>query len=220
MKAQNADIGICFDGDADRVIFVDHHGNTISGDRVLGLCAIALKEEGKLTNDILVATVMSNLGLSTALAEHGINVTATGVGDRQVIECMRREGHALGGENSGHIIFSDNATTGDGIMSALKVLAFMKRKDKSLSELADCMTEFPQELHGINVTEKPAIDTIPEVKEAITSAEASLGDLGRVLVRNSGTENKIRVLVEAKDAAECSRHAADICKSISNTIGL
>ena len=219
VKAENADLGICFDGDADRVIFVDGEGNEISGDRILCLSAIALKEEGKLTNDTLVATVMSNLGLSIALADHGIKVATTGVGDRQVIECMRKEGHALGGENSGHIIFSDNATTGDGIMSALKVLTFMQRTGKSLAELANCMDEFPQELHAQKVTSKPPIESIPELVESIHAAESALGDLGRVLVRYSGTENKIRVLVEAKDASAAKKHATDICQAVTNTIG-
>jgi len=215
----NADIGICFDGDADRVIFVDENGTVVSGDRVLCLCAKALKEEGKLQDDTLVATVMSNLGLRDALEADGIKLEVTGVGDRQVIESMREHGYTLGGENSGHIIFSDNATTGDGIMSALKVLSIMKRTGKKLSELADCMEEYPQELHGINVKEKPPIEDNPPLREAIAHAEEAMGKEGRVLVRYSGTENKIRVLVEAKSAEAAKTHATNICDAVNSTIG-
>jgi len=214
-----ADIGICFDGDADRVIFVDENGKVVSGDRVLCLCAKALKEEGKLKDNCLVATVMSNLGLRDALEADGITLKTTGVGDRLVIECMRENGYSLGGENSGHIIFSDNATTGDGIMSALKVLAIMKRSGKKLSELAACMEEYPQELHGILVKEKPPIQEIPQLSDAIAEAENAMGAEGRVLVRYSGTENKIRVLVEAKSADAAKLHASNICDAVNATIG-
>ena len=214
-----ADIGICFDGDADRVIFVDENGKVLSGDRVLCLCAKALKEEGKLKDDCLVATVMSNLGLRDALAVDGIKLEVTGVGDRLVIESMREHGYSLGGENSGHIIFSDNATTGDGVMSALKVLAIMKRTGKKLSELADCMEEYPAELHAINVKEKPPITEVPELHDAIIEAERSMGEEGRVLVRYSGTENKIRVLVEAKSADAAKLHTRAICDVVNTTIG-
>ncbi|MGJ8655943.1 MAG: phosphoglucosamine mutase [Akkermansiaceae bacterium] len=214
-----ADIGICFDGDADRVIFVDENGEVISGDRVLCLCAKALKEEGKLKDDCLVATVMSNLGLRDALEEDGIKLEVTGVGDRLVIESMRENGYSLGGENSGHIIFSDNSTTGDGIMSALKVLAIMKRTGKKLSELAACMEEYPAELHGILVKEKPPIHETPQLRDAIADAEKAMGNEGRVLVRYSGTENKIRVLVEAKSADAAKLHTKNICDAVHATIG-
>ncbi len=214
-----ADIGICFDGDADRVILVDENGKLISGDRVLCLCAKALKEEGKLKDDCLVATVMSNLGLRDALEADGIRLEVTGVGDRLVIESMREHGYSLGGENSGHIIFSDNSTTGDGIMSGLKVLAIMKRTGKKLSELADCMVEYPAELHAIAVREKPPIDETFALRDAILAAERSMGNEGRVLVRYSGTENKIRVLVEAKSAEAAILHAKAICDVVNATIG-
>lgn len=214
-----ADIGICFDGDADRVIFVDERGEVISGDRVLCLCAKALKADGLLKDDTLVATVMSNLGLRDALEADGIKLETTGVGDRLVIDAMRKGGYSLGGENSGHIIFSDNATTGDGIMSALKLLSMLKRSGKKLSELAACMDEYPQELHSLLVNEKPPIDEVTELRDAISGAEAAMGVEGRVLVRYSGTENKIRVLVEAKSGADAKRHAYAICKVVANTIG-
>ena len=214
-----ADIGICFDGDADRVIFVDELGNVVSGDRVLCLCAIALKEEGLLKNDTMVATVMSNLGLRDALDKHGIKLSTTGVGDRLVIENMREHGYSLGGENSGHIIFADNSTTGDGIMSALKILAIMKKSGKKLSELANCMEEYPQELHAIKVTDKPPIHEVPELRDAIADAEKSMGAEGRVLVRYSGTEKVIRVLIEAKSATAAKQHSDAICNVIKTTIG-
>lgn len=219
VKEHGANIGVCLDGDADRVIFIDENGEVVSGDKVLCLCAKALKEEGKLANDTLVATVMSNLGLKTALQEVGIHVETTGVGDRLVIECMRENGFSLGGENSGHIIFADSATTGDGLMSALKVISLIKKSGRTLSDLAAGMEEFPQELHAINVEEKPPIDSVPELKQAIENAEADLGETGRVLVRYSGTENKIRVLVEAKEASAAKSASDAICAAVNQTIG-
>ena len=214
-----ADIGICFDGDADRVIFVDENGQVISGDRVLCLCAKALKSEGKLKDDYLVATVMSNLGLRDALAEDGIKLDVTGVGDRLVIESMRKNGYSLGGENSGHIIFAENATTGDGIMSGIEVLAIMQRSGKKLSELAACMEEYPAELVAISVSDKPPIESVSELQGAIDHAGQDMGDAGRVLVRYSGTEKKIRVLVEAKCADAAKRHTEAICEAVNATIG-
>ena len=199
VKEHNADIGVCLDGDADRVIFVDEHGEIVSGDKIMCLCAKALKKEGKLAHDTLVTTVMSNLGLTAALEKEGISVEITGVGDRLVIERMREMGLSLGGENSGHIIFAENATTGDGLMSALKVLELLKLSGRPFSKLVGEMYEYPQELCAIEVSEKPAIDSVPELKAVIQEQENLLGSEGRVLVRYSGTENKIRILVEAKD---------------------
>ena len=219
VKAHGADLGICLDGDADRVIFVDEKGEQVSGDKILYMCAKALKAQGKLEKDTLVATVMSNLGLHSALAEEGIKVAATGVGDRLVIECMRENGYTLGGENSGHIIFSECATTGDGLMSALKVLEMMLDSGKSLSELASGMEEFPQELHGLDVVEKPAIESVPELAKVISDVEEELGSEGRVLVRYSGTEDKLRVLVEAKCASAAKSSAEKICEVVESTIG-
>ncbi|MGC6426974.1 MAG: phosphoglucosamine mutase [Akkermansiaceae bacterium] len=216
--SENADLGICLDGDADRVIFIDGKGQVISGDRVLCLCAKALKSEGKLLNDTLVSTVMSNLGLRDALAADGITLETTAVGDRHVLERMREGGFNLGGENSGHIIFSNFATTGDGIVSALMVLSFIQKTGKSLAELADCMTEYPQVLVNMPVKEKPAIADVPELQKAIDEATATLGDDGRTLVRYSGTEKKIRVLVEAKDQAVAEATAESICQAVTNTI--
>ena len=214
-----ADVGICLDGDADRVIFSDENGEEVSGDKILFMCAKALKAKGKLANNTLVATVMSNLGLKTALAAEGIELAATGVGDRQVIECMREHGHSLGGENSGHIIFADSATTGDGLMSALKVLEIILDSGQSLSELAQGMMEFPQELHALAVSSKPAIESVPDLVAVIEKVEADLGDTGRVLVRYSGTENKMRVLVEAQCADKAKVSAEAICDVVRNVIG-
>ena len=219
VREVGADVGICLDGDADRVIFCDENGEVVHGDRVLCLCAKALNEQGKLNGKTLVATVMSNLGLRDALSAEGISLEITGVGDRLVLERMRKDGFNLGGENSGHIIYSDYATTGDGIMSALMLLAMMREKQVTLSKLADCMDIYPQVLLGLDVTEKPPIETIPEVHGAIQSAETAFGDDGRVLVRYSGTEKKIRVLTECSNAELAQTQADAIAAAIRSTIG-
>ena len=168
----------------------------------------------------MVATVMSNLGLRDALAKDGIALEMTGVGDRQVLERMRAKGYALGGENSGHIIFADHATTGDGIMSALKVLQVMKERGAKLSELANCMTEYPQELLSLPVREKPPVQSVPELREAIRKAEEAFKGEGRALVRYSGTEKKIRILVECLDARVAKEQAAAIAGAVRETIGV
>ncbi len=218
VKQEKADIGICFDGDADRVIFVDENGTIVSGDKILAMSAIALKKQERLVKDTLVVTVMSNLGLTESLKEYGIAVETTPVGDRHVVERMRQGGYSIGGENSGHIIFAKNATTGDGIMSALQILSMLKNEAKPLSELAECMQTYPQELHAISVKEKPPIDSIPELQLAMQQAETTLGDKGRILVRYSGTENKIRVLVEASDATLARSQSDLLCAAIHSTI--
>ncbi len=220
VKETGADVGICFDGDADRVIFCDENGQVIEGDRVLCLCAKALKEKGMLKGDTLVATVMSNLGMRDALEADGIALETTDVGDRAVLERMREKGFNLGGENSGHIIYSDYATTGDGIMSALMVLSMMREKQTTLSQLADCMVSYPQVLLGLNVSEKPPIETIPEIHAAIQAAEQAFADKGRVFVRYSGTERKIRVLTECADAELAQSQADAVADAIKQTIGV
>lgn len=216
--SEKADLGICLDGDADRVIFVDANGQVITGDRILCLCAKALNQQGKLRGNTLVATVMSNLGLRDSLAADGIKLETTSVGDRYVLERMREGNFAFGGENSGHLIFSDFATTGDGIVSALIVLSIIKKSGKSLAELADCMDEYPQLLVNIPVKEKPSISDVPELQKAIDDASTILGERGRILVRYSGTEKKIRVLVEAKDQTLAESTSASICEAVKNTI--
>ena len=219
VQSENADLGICLDGDADRVIFVDGNGQVISGDRVLCLCAKALKASGKLRGDTLVSTVMSNLGLRDSLSEDGIALEQTQVGDRHVLERMRESDFSFGGENSGHLIFSDFATTGDGIVSALMVLSFIKDSGKSLAELADCMTEYPQVLVNMPVSKKPPLEEVPEIMAAIDAANEALGNNGRTLVRYSGTEKKLRVLVEAKDADQANFHNAAILAAAKKAIG-
>ena len=198
----NADLGISFDGDADRVIFTDASGQVVSGDRILALCAISLKDQGKLRRDTLVATVMSNLGLKQAMAEHGIKVETTAVGDRSVIECIRKHGYSFGGENSGHLVFADHATTGDGILSALQVLRMMRARNSTLAHLAAVMQEYPTQLANIALVSKPPLETLPKLQMLMTQATKEFGDDGRHLIRYSGTENKIRVLVEHRNAEQ------------------
>jgi phosphoglucosamine mutase len=202
VRQHGADLGISFDGDADRVIFTDASGRIVSGDRILGLCAIGLKEQGKLRHDTLVATIMSNLGLIEAMKKHGIHVETTAVGDRSVIECMRANGYSFGGENSGHLIFGDYVTTGDGILSALQVLRMMIGRKAGLAELADIMHEYPTHLANMPVPSKPPLEGLVKLQGLMKQASSEFGDQGRHLIRYSGTENKIRVLVEHRELAE------------------
>jgi phosphoglucosamine mutase len=201
VREQGADLGISFDGDADRVIFTDETGVSVSGDRILTLCALALMEEGKLRGATMACTVMSNLGLHEALRAAGIAVLTTGVGDRHVIEALRAGGYSFGGENSGHLIFADHATTGDGILSALQVLRIMKRRGQPLSVLAQVMREYPQSLVNLQVRAKPPLETLPRLQASLREADDAFGDRGRHLIRYSGTENKVRILVEHRDDA-------------------
>ena len=219
VRQHQADMGISFDGDADRVIFTDASGEVVSGDRVLALCALGLKEQGKLRNDTLVATVMSNLGLIEAMKNHGIAVETTAVGDRNVIERIRRHGHSFGGENSGHLIFADHSTTGDGILSALQVLRMMKEKNATLAQLAAVMHEYPTELSNMPVPAKPPLDSLPKLNSLMRAATDAFGENGRHLIRYSGTENKIRVLVEHREAAECSAWVGKFAAAIREEIG-
>lgn len=215
----DADIGISFDGDADRVIFSCENGRVISGDRILALCALGLKRRGALKKDTLVATVMSNLGLKEAMRHHGIAVETTAVGDRSVIERLRDGGYAFGGENSGHLIFSDYSTTGDGILSALQLLAIMRESGKGLSELSAVMDEYPSELCSMMVASKPPLESLGGLKDLMKQATDEFGDAGRHLIRYSGTENKIRVLVEHRDSETCSRWVEKFRQMIEQEIG-
>lgn len=219
VKKERADLGVCFDGDGDRLIMIDEKGQTLTGDRILCLAALAMHRRGELKNDTMVATVMSNLGLRDALEEQGITLETTGVGDKLVMERMIDGGFSLGGENSGHIIFGDYTTTGDGLLSALIVLAELKKSGKTLSELADCMTEYPSALTNLYVKEKPPVEEIPLLHTAIKEAEAALFHSGRTLIRYSGTEKKIRVLVEAKEQADVDLWSQHICQAVEKTIG-
>jgi len=220
VKEQGADIGIALDGDADRVIFADANGSIVDGDRVLAACAIAFKKRGLLARDTLVVTSMSNLGLQDAMRRHGIAVEVTDVGDRYVIDAMRKGGYALGGEKSGHLIFHNHATTGDGIISALQVLRVMKQEGKTLAELADCMTEYPQKLVSLQVKEKRPVHEVPVLAEAIRACEAELKATGRVIVRYSGTEPKIRLLVEASESALVERWLERLTQAVAEGLGV
>ncbi len=205
VREHGADLGVSFDGDADRAIFTDAQGRTIHGDRIIALCALAMKRRNRLRGDTIAVTVMSNLGLHAAMSQAGIRTITTGVGDRQVIEALRAHDHSFGGENSGHLIFADHATTGDGILSALQVLSVMKETGSSLDELASCMEEYPQQLKSFSVSAKPALESLEDFSALLVEADAALGQHGRQLIRYSGTENKARVMVEHRDA-EVVRH--------------
>ena len=219
VREHRADVGIAFDGDADRVIFCDATGVVVDGDRILAMCAMDMKARGKLAKDTLVVTSMTNLGLHEAMQKNGIHVEVTGVGDRQVIERMREQGFNLGGEKSGHLIFFDHITTGDGIISALQVLRLMKTKNISIATLADCMSEYPQQLVSLPVKIQKPLEELPCLLAEVSRAEAVMGAAGRVVLRYSGTENKIRLLVEAKSAAMCNEWTARLTAVIQQELG-
>lgn len=215
VKEKNADIGLAFDGDGDRLVAVDETGGAVSGDRIIAVCARYLKQIGRLKGNRAVSTVMSNLGLGLALKNMSIAHELSDVGDRHVVEKMISTGAVLGGEDSGHVVFLDHHTTGDGILTALKLIEVMKTQSASLSALCRVMTVFPQVLVNVEVRHKPLLDTIPEIKDAITSVEDRLGDAGRVLVRYSGTEPLCRVMVEGPTADatdDCCRELAEVIR--------
>jgi phosphoglucosamine mutase len=209
-----ADLGIALDGDADRVIVADEKGQVVDGDAVMAIVARDLLRHGRLHKETVVATVMSNVGLERSMAEVGGAVVRTSVGDRYVVEEMRRSGYNFGGEQSGHLVFLDHVTTGDGVCAALNLLAVMKRTGKRLSQLALCFTPSPQAQINVVVREKRALETLDGVRKAIADVEKVLGGDGRVLVRFSGTENKARVLVEGPDAAATQAHAERIADAL------
>ncbi len=218
-KRMRANAGIALDGDADRVIMCDENGNVMDGDVIMALAAIDRKERGKLKDDTLVATIMSNLALDRAMRERGIDVIRTRVGDRYVIEAMREGGYTLGGEQSGHLIFLDRNTTGDGIMGALQVLAVMLRAGKPLSELARIFEPYPQVKVDVEVLRKCAFEEIPEIANTVESIRGELGDEGRLVLRYSGTENIARVMVEGADGRRVSNMASDIAGLIRDHLG-
>ena len=209
-----ADAGVCLDGDADRCVLVDSNGNLVDGDHVLTICARAWKQKGELPHDTVVATVMSNIGLDLALREIDVKVMRTDVGDRHVVAQMRDGGYCIGGEQSGHTIFLDFNTTGDGLITALQVLRIMHDTGCSLGELAASMQRLPQVLKNVNVAERRPIEELPNVLAAIRDAESSLGERGRVLVRYSGTQPMARVMVEGEDASEIANLASDIVSAL------
>jgi len=205
-----ADVGIAHDGDADRCLAVDHEGTVVDGDQIMAILAVSMKQRGLLAKDTLVATVMSNLGLQRAMADNGIDVVQTAVGDRYVLEALNEHGYSLGGEQSGHVIMSDHATTGDGILTGLHVLAEMARSGKSLKELAAVMTVFPQIMVNVRGVDHHKLGGNTVIADAVAAAEASLGTTGRVLLRPSGTEPMVRVMVEASDQATANRIAEEL----------
>ncbi len=205
-----ADVGIAHDGDADRCLAVDHVGNVVDGDQIMAIIALSMKERGLLKDDTLVATVMSNLGLRVAMEENGITVLQTSVGDRYVLEALNEKGLSLGGEQSGHVIMSEYATTGDGILTGMHLLAEMARTGKSLAELASVMTVYPQIMVNVRGVDHHSLKSSEVIALAVKEAEAELGDTGRVLLRPSGTEPMVRVMVEAADQATADRIAHEL----------
>lgn len=214
VRAQKAQFGVAFDGDADRAIFVSESGEVVDGDQVMALCALHLKKQGRLQDNTLVATVMSNLGLDRAMREAGITVVKTAVGDRYVVEHLREHGLSFGGEQSGHLIFMDHSTTGDGLLTAVLVAGLLRHEHAALSELAGVMHRYPQVLKNLIVNYKRPLETLGDAARVIAQAEESLGDEGRVLVRYSGTENKVRVMIEGPDEALIGRLAAEILHAL------
>lgn len=207
VREHGLEAGVAFDGDADRCLMVDAKGSVIDGDFILAICALDRKQRGKLAKNALVGTVMTNMGLGAFCEENGIKFVATKVGDRFVLEEMEQEEYSLGGEQSGHIIFRDIATTGDGQLTAVQLLSLMKRSGKTLEELASVMTRYPQAMENITVSKegKLAFYTDPEIKAAVEKAKQELGKNGRIVVRASGTEPLIRVMAEGKDIDEITR---------------
>ena len=208
VRAHSADLGIAHDGDADRCLAVDADGHDIDGDQIMAVLALAMQESGELVDDTLVATVMSNLGLHLAMREHGVALRTTQVGDRYVLEELRAGGFSLGGEQSGHVVLPAHATTGDGLLTALRLMARMVQTGKSLADLAGVVTVLPQVLQNVTVADKDAVAASAAVRQAVAAAETRLGGTGRVLLRPSGTEQLVRVMVEAPTIDE-ARLVAD-----------
>lgn len=217
---RHADLGVAFDGDADRAIFISATGKVVDGDTVLLMAARALKAGGHLPGDLVVATVMSNLGLERALAREGIRMLRTPVGDKYVLEEMVRAGAVLGGEQSGHVIFREYATTGDGMLTALRVLEIVKRSGKTLEELTRDLEVYPQRLYNVRVREKKPLTDLLVVEHEISACEKALGSSGRVLVRYSGTEPLVRVMVEAAELAKVEEYGQRIARAIEREIGV
>jgi phosphoglucosamine mutase len=214
-----ADLGISLDGDGDRCILSDENGEIVDGDQIIGLCALQMAQDGLLNKNTVVTTPMSNYGMELTLREQGITMLRAQVGDRYVVDTMRKNGLNLGGEQSGHIVFLDHATTGDGIVAALKVLEAMRRTGKSLSELKKAIRLFPQTREDIRVSKKQPFETFPEIMQAIAAAQTVLKDKGRVFVRYSGTEPLARVMVEGEDLEQIKELAHSIAIPIQKLLG-
>ena len=221
VKDNNLDVGFAYDGDADRCIAVDEKGNVIDGDLILYIYGKYMKERGKLLNNTVVTTIMSNFGLYKAFDEAGINYEKTAVGDKYVYENMVQNGHRIGGEQSGHIIFSKYATTGDGILTSMKMMEVMLAKKLPLSKLAEPVTIYPQVLKNVRVKSKPEAQNDADVQQAVAKVAEALGDTGRILVRESGTEPVIRVMVEAETESLCEKYVdqvIDVIKAKGHTV--
>ncbi len=218
VRKHGADAGIALDGDADRVIFSDEKGRKVDGDHIMAVCALDMKAKNTLKKDTVVATIMSNMGFDIAMKREGIHVVKTQVGDRYILEEMLRGGFNLGGEQSGHIIFLDHSTTGDGILSALQVLAVTKERGERLSKLAGIMTTLPQVIINTPVTRKRDLDKIPSVKKVLDEAEGKLRGRGRILVRFSGTQRMCRVMVEGPSEKVISTMAKRIASAIEEAL--
>jgi len=217
---EKADLGVTFDGDADRALFANEHGKVVNGDAVMLIAARDLKERGLLQDDVVVATTMSNMGFEAALKRSGIRMLRANVGDKYVLEQMRMTGASLGGEQSGHILFQGRSTTGDGLLTALLVLDILHRSGKSLAELTSDLKVYPQVIVNVKVREKRPLDSIASVASSIAEAESALADTGRVVIRYSGTEALARVMIEAEDEGAMRLHAERIAGAIRAEIGL
>jgi phosphoglucosamine mutase len=215
-----ADIGIAHDGDADRTLAVDHTGQVVDGDQIMAILALAAKDRGDLARNTLVATVMSNLGLRLAMKQAGIELIETRVGDRYVLEEIREGGYTLGGEQSGHLIFSRFATTGDGILTGLQLVAQMASTGKSLKELASVMSVYPQVLINVPGVDRSGVDKNKELQKVVQEAEKELGEKGRVLLRASGTEPLVRVMVEAMESGTAQSWAERIARVVERELKL
>jgi phosphoglucosamine mutase len=218
VRERGADAGVAHDGDADRAMFADSVGALVDGDHVLAACAVAMKREGRLARNIVVTTVMANIGFHKAMRDAGIEVVTTKVGDRYVLEAMLETGAVLGGEQSGHLIFREHATTGDGILTAVKFLSLAASSGTSVAELATVMRRYPQVLENVHVEHPAALEDAPEVWDAVRSAERALGEGGRVLVRPSGTEPLVRVMVEAETEEDARTHAEAIAERVRRVL--
>lgn len=218
--ASEAHLGVAFDGDADRCLAVDHTGTLVDGDQIMGVLATALKERGALAHDTLVVTVMSNLGLLLAMREAGITTVQAGVGDRYVLEAMRAGGFSLGGEQSGHLILADHATTGDGVLTALQLASRVAQTGRTLADLASAVERLPQVLINVSGVDKARVSGDTELTDAVAAAESRLGDTGRVLLRPSGTEPLVRVMVEAATAEQAQREADGLAGVVAARLAL
>jgi phosphoglucosamine mutase len=214
VKEVGADIGLALDGDGDRLIVADEHGQIVDGDHIMAICAEDLLRRRKLKKKTLVSTIMSNMGLEVAMERMGGKMIRTGVGDRYVVECMRRKGFSFGGEQSGHLVFLDHITTGDGILASLQLLAIMQKHNKPLSELSGIMESYPQVLKNVRTVGKVRVDAIPGFQTTLRGMEDKLGKSGRILVRASGTEPVIRVMVEGQDTGVINEMANELCELV------